>query len=122
MYKMSHDEMRTYESVVILRTSVAEADLEKFISDYTARIEQGGSVLIKVDNWGKRKLAYEVKGERKATYLCFSFRGLGAVVQPLEAANRIDDSILKSMTIRIDEVLEQAAEDNISEEPESAVV
>lgn len=98
---MNQEEIRMYESVVILRPSLGDQEIQQFTDAYTTRLEQGGSTIVKVDNWGKRKLAYEVKGARKGTYLCFSFRGQGTVIQPLENANRIDDTILKSMTIRL---------------------
>ena len=66
---MNREEMRMYESVVILRLSLGDSEIQQFTDTYTARLEQGGSEIIKVDNWGKRKLAYELKGERKGTYL-----------------------------------------------------
>ncbi len=95
-------EVRTYEAVVILRHSLSDLEVEEFISSYTARIEQEGSTLIKLDNWGKRKLAYEIKSERKGIYLCFTFSGKGDLVRTLEDANRINDVILKYMTIRLE--------------------
>ena len=119
---MDREDTRMYESVLILKPSLGEPDIQQFTDAYTARLEQGGSTIIKVDNWGKRKLAYEVKGERKGTYLCVSFRGKGTVIRPLENANRIDDLILKSMTIRIKKAPIDAEADNEEKERESAVV
>jgi small subunit ribosomal protein S6 len=119
---MNREETRMYESVVILRSSLGEPEIQQFTDTYTNRLEQGGSEIIKVDNWGKRKLAYEVKGERKGTYLCFSFCGKGAVIQPLENANRIDDMILKSMTIRLEKTTNNTASDSEVEEQKSVVV
>ena len=119
---MNREEMRMYESVVILRLSLGDSEIQQFTDTYTARLEQGGSEIIKVDNWGKRKLAYELKGERKGTYLCFSFYGKGTAIQPLENANRIDDMILKSMTIRLEKPANDTPTDGEAEEQKSAVV
>ncbi len=122
---MSQD--RAYESVVILRSSLGEQDIQQFIDSYTVRIQQGGNTLLKTDNWGKRKLAYEVKGERKGTYLCFRFQGFGATIRPIENANRIDDTILKSMTLRLintpePEPVTPAETPESTQEPESGIV
>ncbi len=122
MEKMNREETRMYESVVILRPSLGDPEIQQFSDAYIARLEQGGSAMIKVAKWGKRKLAYEVKGERKGIYLCFSFRGKGTVIQPLENANRIHDMILKSMTIRIEKIPHSTALGDEVEERESAVV
>ena len=119
---MEREDIRIYESVVIVRPSFGEPEIQQFSEAYTARLEQGGSVIIKVENWGKRKLAYEVKGERKGTYFCFTFSGTGNVIRPLENANRIDDSILKSMTLRIKKAPDVPEAVDEVEEPESAVV
>ncbi len=119
---MNQDEMRIYESVVILRSSLGDPEIQQFTDTYTARLEKGGSEIIKVDNWGKRKLAYEVKGERKGTYLCFLFSGKGTLIQPLENENRINDIILKSMTIRLEKSSIATAADSEVEEEKSAVV
>ncbi|MBQ27351.1 MAG: 30S ribosomal protein S6 [Nitrospiraceae bacterium] len=119
---MNQEEIRMYELVVILRHSLGDPEIQQFIDDYTVRIEQSGSIVIKVDNWGKRKLAYEIKGERKGTYLCFNFQGKGAVIQPLENANRINDVILKSMIIRVEKIASDTVAGNEVEERESAVV
>ncbi len=119
---MNQEETRMYESVVILRPSLGDPEIQQFTDAYTTRLEQGGSAIVKVDNWGKRKLAYEVKGQRKGTYLCFSFRGKGTVIQPLENANRIDDMILKSMTIRLEKTSHDTAPGSEVEEPTSVVV
>lgn len=119
---MDREDTRIYESVVIVRPSLSDPDIHQFTEAYTARLEQGGGVILKVDNWGKRKLAYEVKGERKGVYFCFTFSGPGKVIRPLENANRIDDTILKSMTIRIKNAPEKPEAVEAVEEPESAVV
>ena len=119
---MNREETRIYESVVILRPSLGDPEIQQFAHAYTVRLEHGGSTSIKMDNWGKQKLAYKVKGERKGTYLCFMFQGTGAVIQPLESANRIDDLILKSMTIRVENPSKNTEVVNGAGDSESAVV
>ena len=98
---MNQEETRTYESIIILRPSLNDMEIQQFTDVYVARLEQSGGTMVTADNWGKRKLAYEVKGERKGTYIRFGFCGKGTIVRSLENANRIDDMILKSMTVRV---------------------
>ena len=119
---MNREDTRMYESVVILRPSSSDPEIQKFIDTYTSRLEQDGASMIKVNNWGKRKLAFEVKGERKGIYLCFTFAGRGAIIQTLENINRIDEMILKSMTIRVAKTSNASVLGGEAEEPKSAVV
>ena len=119
---MNREDTRMYESVVILRPSSGDPEIQQFTDTYNSRLEQGGATMISVNNWGKRKLAFEVKGERKGIYLCFSFSGRGTIIQTLETANRIDEMILKSMTIRIAKAPNAPVPGDEVEERESAVV
>jgi small subunit ribosomal protein S6 len=64
--------------------------------------EKSGANFMKAENWGRRKLAYEVKRERKGTYAYFYFKGPGNVVGDLERAYRLEDSIVKFLSVRLE--------------------
>ncbi|RMH31100.1 MAG: 30S ribosomal protein S6 [Nitrospirae bacterium] len=95
--------MRLYESVSILRTSLTDEEVEKVIERMKELLERNGATVRKVENLGKRKLAYEIEHERKGTYICLQFEGPGTVVEELERFQRLEDAVLKFLTIRLRE-------------------
>lgn len=92
--------MQLYESIFIIRTSLPDEDTNKLIDKMKGVLEKSGATLLKSENWGKKKLAYEVKRERKGTFVYFHFKSGGQVVSELERSYRLEDSVIKFMTIR----------------------
>jgi len=92
---------REYELVFIIRPDVTDEDIET-IKDRCARIisERDGNVL-KVDDWGKRRLAYEIKDYGKGHFVLFNYLGSTEVVNELERTLRIDDSLLRFLTVKL---------------------
>lgn len=93
--------MRLYESVSILRTSLTDEETEKVVQRMKELLERNGATVRKVESLGKRKLAYEIEHERKGTYLCIQFEGPGTAVEELERFQRLEDAVLKFMTVRL---------------------
>ncbi len=103
--------MTVYETIVILKTSLTDDEIGKVIAKVRGILEKGGGEVLKTENWGKKKLAYEVRKEKKGTYVFFRFRGAGGLVAELERQYRLDDSIIKFLTVTCDPKLlaEEAA-------------
>ena len=95
--------MRRYEAISIIRANVGE-DVIDAISAKTAEIitDVGGEI-IKVDKWGLKQLAYSIKKEPTGYYVYTNFTGNGAAVDEMERIFKIDDNVLKYMTIKIAE-------------------
>jgi len=98
-----------YESVFILRSSLADEDIPKMLDKVKAVAEKAGGVVEHLASWGKKKLAYEVKQEKKGVYVQMNYRGNGAVVSEVERLFRLDAAVLKFMTVRVDERAARAA-------------
>jgi small subunit ribosomal protein S6 len=92
--------MQTYESIFIVRPSLPDDETAKLIDKMKGVLEKSGASLLKTENWGKKKLAYEVKRERKGTFVYFNFKAPGATVGELERSYRLEDSIMKFITVR----------------------
>jgi small subunit ribosomal protein S6 len=94
--------MRRYETIIITDPDVGE-DARKTI---TAKIGElmaaEGGYLIKQDDWGVRKLAYEIRKKPRGYYTLFDFCGDGGLVDEIERQFRIDDRVLKYMTVVLD--------------------
>jgi len=92
--------MSLYESIFVVRPSLSDEDTNKLIDKMKGVLEKAGATLLKFENWGKKKLAYEVKRERKGTFVYLHFKSAGGVVGELERSYRLEDSILKFLTVR----------------------
>ena len=95
--------MAFYESIFILRSSLAEAEAVAIQEKLKGALEKLGASIIKADNWGKKKLAYEVGHDRRGTYSLFQFEAGGNVVGELERLYRLEDSVMKFLTVRVEE-------------------
>jgi len=108
--------MELYESLFIIRASVSDQESAALIEKMKAVAEKTGAQFIKSENWGKKKLAYEVKRERKGTYVYFYFRAPNITVGELERAYRLEDSIIKFLTVHLKKELVPARPHETSSE------
>lgn len=93
--------MNKYESVVIINPTVEEEGVKALISKFSDLINTDGKVE-KVDELGKRKLAYDVKKFDEGFYAVFYFEANPDLITELERNYRITDEIIKFMTVRQD--------------------
>lgn len=91
--------MNKYESIIIVNPNVDEAGLKALEEKFTGLINENGK-LESVENMGKRKLAYEIKKNKEATYLLFNFEANPASIAELERIYRITDEILKYIVVK----------------------
>ncbi len=94
--------LREYETIYILRPETINEKVAEVNSRVKAIIEERGGKIIKVDNWGKRKLAYEIKKERKGIYLFWQYLGSAEIVAEFERNMRMLDPVMRYMTIKTD--------------------
>lgn len=92
--------MNTYESIFILKSAISDDDVTKTVTKLEGIIKQAGEYLT-TENWGKKKLAYEINKEKKGLYMLFRFRGKGTLVDELERNYRYDDNVIKFMTLQL---------------------
>jgi small subunit ribosomal protein S6 len=94
--------MRRYETIIITDPDLSAEQREPVLQRVNDVVEQGDGYLALTDEWGARKLAYEVKKKDRGYYVRFDYCGTGAVVNEIERFFRIDDRILKYMTVLVD--------------------
>ena len=93
--------MNSYESIFIARPSLLDEEVNKISEKVKGIIEQGGGIVQKIENWGKKKLAYEVHKEKKGTYVFLFFQASGNLISEMERAYRLDDAIMKFLTVKL---------------------
>ncbi len=100
---------RDYETIYILRPDSTSDVIAQVNQKVRGVIEAGGGTLMKIDNWGKRKLAYEVKKQLKGIYLFFSYLGTAGLVEEVERNLRLTDSVIRYYSVKIAENVDPAA-------------
>lgn len=94
---------RTYEIVFIVNPDADDAEVMKLTEAVQKIItDQGGSVT-KTEMMGRRQLAYEINHQRDGVYVLLEVEGSGAEIAELERRMRVNDRVLRYMTIRVDE-------------------
>ncbi|HZR46976.1 MAG TPA: 30S ribosomal protein S6 [Candidatus Manganitrophaceae bacterium] len=94
--------MNPYETIFIIKPSLTDEEIAKVIEKTKGIIQRGGGEVVVAENWGKKKLAYEVRKEKKGTYIIVHFKGTGATVSELERSYRLDETIIKFITLKIE--------------------
>lgn len=95
--------MNHYETIYIVNPTLDDDSLREAITKFSDLIKKLKGYIVKINEWGKRKLAYEVKQFDKGYYVVLDFCGLPKIVTELERNLKLDDRILKYLTVKIDE-------------------
>jgi len=95
--------MKRYETIVIIDPDLSKEDEAPILERVNDLIPQLNGVLIETDDWGTKKLAYDIKKKNRGHYVRLDFCGDGALVHEMERFFRIDDKIMKFMTVLLDE-------------------
>ena len=109
--------LRTYETIYILRPDTQNDKVAEVNQRVKGIIESMGGVVLAVDNWGKRKLAYEIKKELKGIYLYWQYLATSGVVSEFERNMRMLDPVIRYMTIATErDVDPKARESQVTDE------
>lgn len=100
--------MNQYETVIIVNSNAEEEVVERITNDVQELISDSGGVISKVDNWGKRRLAYEVQGNRDGIYVLINFEAEPELTQRLARYYGLDEQVIKYMTVRAEDLPEIA--------------
>ena len=100
--------MRTYEVAFIAAPTLTPEELDAFIAQMQTVVEGKSGKVVKVDNWGKKPLAYKIKKFRDAYYVVLTIDGDGAAIAELERRFRVTDTIMRFISVRLDEDLKRA--------------
>ncbi len=100
--------MGRYEIIYILAPNTPEDTMNDLVDRFESEVISGGGILLRVEKWGRKKLAYEVRKFREGFFVLFVTDCEGALVDELERRFRMTDQVIKFMTVRIDEELKRA--------------
>lgn len=95
--------MSYFEIMIVIRPEMEPDEYEEILSGISSTITTNGGILGKVIDWRKRRLAYEIDKQVEGHYYLVYFSGRGTIIPELEHFFRVNDTILRFMTVRIQE-------------------
>ncbi len=95
-------EQRVYEVVFIVNADTSEEDLTRLSENLQQIVRDQGGELTKVENMGRRRLAYEINHRNEGIYMLFEITGTGAEIAELERRMRVSDDVIRYITVRVD--------------------
>ena len=98
--------MPLYEHIYLARQDVSPQQVEELTNQFTEVLSQGGGKVTKNEYWGLKSLSYRIKKNRKAHYSLLNIDAPAPAVAEMERQMRINEDILRFMTVRVDELEE----------------
>ncbi len=100
--------LKEYETIYILRSDVDADSAEKVQNRVSEVVGRENGKLVKVEAWGRRKLAYPVAKQKKGVYVYVKYVGKGGLVQELERNLKLADSVMKFQTILVRDSVDES--------------
>ena len=95
--------MANYESVLIARQDLGASQVNSLVENLSEVLKREGGEVVKVDNWGLKNLAYRIKKNRKGHYVLLNIVAPAKAVCEYERLMRLNEDIIRYMTIKVDE-------------------
>jgi small subunit ribosomal protein S6 len=97
--------MSIYESIFIINPNLADEETAAITKKMQDVVTNQGGEMIKFEDWGKKKLAYEIKKQKRGHYAFFQFKGPAPLIIELERTYKLTDSIIKFLTVKLEKEL-----------------
>jgi len=101
--------MRTYETIFIIHPDAVGDAYAAIVDKFKGILAEQGSNVLKVEEWGTRKLAYTVKKQGRGSYVLVAYEAGPKVISEFERRLRIDENVIKFQTVLLENGLEEAA-------------
>ena len=95
--------MALYEHIFLARQDLSQSQVDALAAQATEIVEQNDGKVTKTETWGLKNLAYKIDRNRKAHFVMLNIEGPGSVVSELERQTRINEDVIRYMTIRVEE-------------------
>ena len=94
---------RQYELVYIVSPEATDEQVAEVHTQVDAVVQRLGGQLEKTENWGRRKLAYEIGRHKEGTYVLEVIHGTGELMKEIDRRLKVLDSVIRHLTVRVDE-------------------
>ena len=93
---------RIYEILFVADPNLGEPEVDALAAQVQGFLEQAGGKLQKVEKWGKKRLAYDVRRHREGSYVLLVAEGSGGLIKEVERRLKVTDGIIRFLTVRVD--------------------
>ncbi len=90
-----------YEKMVLLLPNLSEEEVEESVKRISTLITENGGEILKVDNWGKKKLAYRLNKQTMGYYILFLFKAPSSAIKKFEDFYKVYDPVFKFMIVKL---------------------
>ena len=97
--------MHIYESIFIINPNQTDEETANIIKKMQDVVTKQGGEMTKFEDWGKKKLAYEIKKQKRGHYAFLQFKAAPAAVAELERTYKLTDSVIKFLTVKLEKEL-----------------
>jgi len=102
--------LRLYETLLIIDPRPTDEEVAQLLTRLQETLKELGATVQRVDNWGKRRLAYEIRKQREGTYVVFETLAEPATVKEFERQLKLNESVLRFLSTRVPEKKAQPAQ------------
>jgi small subunit ribosomal protein S6 len=99
---------RKYELVYVVSPDASDDQVTELHTQVDGIVQRMGGTIDKTENWGRRKLAYEIGHHREATYVVETISGSGELMKEIDRRLRVIDQVIRHLIVRVDEELRVA--------------
>ena len=93
--------MNLYEHTIIARQDTSPSEIKQLTEKYSKIVEKNEGEIVQTEEWGLLNLAYDIKKNRKGSYIHFKIKGKGNLIDELEKNESIDKKLLRYLTVRV---------------------
>jgi small subunit ribosomal protein S6 len=97
--------MPIYESIFIINPNISDDETNAVIKKMQDVVAKQGGEMLKFEDWGKKKLSYEIKKQKRGHYVFFQFKGTPAAIAELERTYKLTDTIIKFISVKLEKEL-----------------
>lgn len=94
--------MNHYETVFILNPVLSEVQVKETVSKFEDFLTSRGATMVSKEDWGLKKMAYEIQNKKSGFYHLFEFTAPGEILLPFETEFRRDERIMRFLTVSLD--------------------
>ena len=92
--------MKNYECTIIITSGLGDDGMKNSARKYAEVMENGGGELTQLENWGKRRLSYEINHQTEGFYIFYRMRCENAVLDELNRLLRLDENVLRHLIVK----------------------
>jgi len=93
--------MNLYEHTIVARQDTSPTQIKQLTEKYSRIVEKNDGEIVQTEEWGLLNLAYDIKKNKKGTYIHFKIKASGKIIDELEKNEIIDKNLLRYMTVKV---------------------